>query len=217
MTSKTAALSPLVEALSWRYATKKFDHSKKIPADQWRQLEEALRLSASSFGLQPYRFVIITDQSVKLKLQPAAWNQAQVADCSHFVVFARLTDLDQNSVEHYLKLISETRNLPIESLGAMKDMLSGFVGNATKEELANWMARQCYIALGNLIAGASMLRIDNCPMEGIVPEQIDQILGLPEKGCTSVVACALGYRAEDDKYARLSKVRLPESELLIRI
>lgn len=214
--SKTHACEAL-ESLKWRYATKQFDPSKKISQDLWGQLEDALRLSPSSYGLQPYRFVVVTDPKIKKELVAAAWNQTQVADCSHWVVFARLKEVNIKNVEDFVQLISKTRNVPVESLQAVHGMISGFIGKSSQEELAQWTARQCYIALGNLMTVASILRIDNCPMEGIKRDEVDRILQLPEKGCHSVVACALGYRAEDDKYASLAKVRFPSSELFIRV
>lgn len=216
MPTETASLDVL-EGLKWRYATKRFDPSKKIPQALWNQLEEALRLSPSSFGMQPYRFVVITDPKVKQELVGAAYNQKQVADCSHLVVFCRLKELTVDHVNHFVDIIAETRHVSVESLQAMKDMMVGFVQKTSQEELAHWMAKQAYIALGNLIAVASALRIDNGPMEGLVREEFDRILNLPAQGCNSVVMCALGYRAADDKYEKLAKVRFPANELFIRI
>jgi nitroreductase len=217
MTVEARLNSEVLEALHWRYATKKFDSSKKIPQETWAKLEEALVLSPSSFGMQPYRFVVVTDPNVKQELVPASYNQMQVADCSHFVIFARIAEVNQAHVDHYIQLISKVRNIPVEAMKAHNDMMSGFVKGASKENLDQWAEKQCYIALGNLMTAASLLKVDNCPMEGISKDQIDRILQLPEKGCYSVVACALGYRAEDDKYSKLGKVRFPASELFIHI
>jgi nitroreductase len=215
MPTDTVTLAVL-DALKWRYATKKFDPSQKIPQSTWNQLEEALRLSPSSFGLQPYRFVVVTNQDVKQELVGAAWNQRQIADCSHLVVFSRLKELTLEYVDHYVDIIAETRNVPSDSLQAMKDMMTGFVKNTSQEELSSWMAKQAYIALGNLMTVASTLGIDNCPMEGFAREEFDRILDLPARGCHSVVLCALGYRSADDKYEKLTKVRFPADELFIR-
>ena len=217
MTVETRINSEVLEALNWRYATKKFDSSKKIPQETWEKLEEALRLSPSSFGMQPYRFVIVTDPKVKQELVAASYNQVQVADCSHLVVFARIAEVNQAHVEHYVDLISKVRNVPAESMKMLHDMMSGFIKGASKETLDGWAEKQCYIALGNLMTAASIFKVDNCPMEGIVKDEIDRILQLPAKGCHSVVACALGYRAEDDKYSKLAKVRFPAAELFIHI
>ena len=158
----------------------------------------------------------MTDQKLKEALVAASWNQPQPATCSHFVIFARDTQITLKEVDGFVDLISKTRNLPAEALAAYKEMMVGFVGNATPEKLADWSTRQAYIALGNLMTVASTLHIDNCPMEGINTAEVDRILNLKEKGCSSVVACALGYRADDDKYAALKKVRFPKDKLFVK-
>ena len=215
--TETTTSNVIVDALNWRYATKRFDPTKKILDSDWQVLEEALRLTPSSFGMQPYKFVIVTDQKVKDELVSACWNQGQVSQCSHFVIFARNNEITVETVNQYVELIAKTRNISIESLKPMHGMMSGFISGSTPEKLADWAARQTYIALGNLMTAAAALQIDNCPMEGIVSADVDRILKLNEKGCTSVVACALGYRAADDKYAGLPKVRFPKDELFVNI
>ena len=167
--------------------------------------------------MQPYRFVIVTDQKVKDELVSACFSQVQVSTCSHFVIFARLNEVTEEYLVHYLALIARTRNVPVDSLKIMADMMGGYVSGSTPEKLKDWAARQTYIALGNLMTVASTLQIDNCPMEGFVPSEVDRILNLKEKGCTSIVACALGFRASNDKYAQLAKVRFPTEELFINI
>jgi len=209
--------SSVTEALQWRYATKQFDQNKKISQSDWQILKEALRLTPSSFGLQPYKFVVVTDEKIKEQLTPVCWNQGQVRQCSHFVIFARKSEITIQSVTDYVKLIASTRGVPVESLKYLHEMMNGFVAGSTSEKLADWAAKQTYIALGNLMTAAALLKIDNCPMEGISTPDVDRILNLPAQGCHSVVACALGYRAQDDKYAGLKKVRFPEEELFINI
>ena len=209
--------SSLTEALTWRYATKQFDPQKKITQSDWQILEDALRLTPSSFGLQPYKFVIVTDQKTKDQLTPVCWNQAQVSQCSHFVVFARKSEVTLKTVAEYVQLMAATRDVPVESLKYLHEMMNGFVSGSTPEKLAEWAARQTYIALGNLMTAAALLKIDDCPMEGISAPDVDRILNLPAQGCHSVVACALGYRAADDKYAGLKKVRFPSEELFIKV
>lgn len=216
-TTSTTDTNEIVDALNWRYATKQFDPSKKISASDWQVIEEALRLTPSSFGMQPYKFVVVTDQKVKDELVAACWNQAQVAQCSHFVVFARNNEITVETVDQYVDLIAKTRNISVQSLKPLQGMMSGFVAGSSPEKLAEWAARQTYIALGSLMTVAATLSIDNCPMEGIVAADVDRILKLNEKGCSSVVACALGYRAADDKYAGLTKVRFAKDELFINI
>lgn len=209
--------SSLTEALTWRYATKQFDPKRKISESDWQILEEALRLTPSSFGLQPYKFVVVTDQKIKEQLTPACWNQAQVSQCSHFVIFARKSEVTLKTVAEYIELIAAIRGVPVESLSYLHDMMKGFITSSTPENLAEWAGKQTYIALGNLMTAAALLKIDNCPMEGIVSPDVDRILDLPAHGCHSVVACALGYRATDDKYAGLKKVRFAKEELFINI
>lgn len=207
----------VVPDLNWRYATKKFDPAKKISPDVWNQIEDALRLSPSSYGLQPYKFVVVTDSKVKEELVAHSWDQRQVADCSHLVVFSRLASLTAEHVHHYLKHIERDRNVTPESLKQYAGMMLGFVERTPEAQRNEWMTRQAYIALGNLMTSASALHVDNCPMEGFIAAEYDKLLGLEAKGLRSVVLCALGYRAEDDKYAKLPKVRFPADELFIRI
>ncbi len=217
MTGNVLVSHEVIKALQWRYATKKFDSTQKIPSPLWQTLEETLRLTPTSFGLQPYRFVVVTDPNVKQQLVPVAWNQQQVVDCSHLVIFARLKDMNVGYIDHYLEEIAKTRKVAVESLQPFREMMTGYLERTEPEDLANWMSAQCYIALGNLMTAASLLQIDNCPMEGFQNEGVDRILQLPERGCQSVVMCALGYRAADDKYQRLAKVRFPANELFIKI
>ena len=208
----------LVAQLNWRYATKKFDATKKIPAGTWAALEHALLLTPSSFGLQPWKFIVITDAAVKQKLVPVSWNQTQPADCSHHVVFAVRKALEEKDVDRFLDSIVATRGGAKESLKGYGDMMTGFAGKAAKEGwLREWAVRQVYIALGNFMTCAAVLGVDTCPMEGIEPANYDKILGLDGTEFETVVACAAGYRAADDKYAQLAKVRFPASEIIRHI
>jgi nitroreductase len=207
----------LLAALRWRYATKKFDPTRRIPADTWAALEEALVLTASSTGLQPWRFIVVTDPALKQQLVPAARGQAQVADCSHFVVFTVRRDLDGGHVERHLARMAEVRELPVESLGKFREMVERNLTKAKAEgRLDTWQTHQVYIALGNLLTSAALLGIDTCPMEGIEPAKMDEILGLGGTGYFTVVACAAGYRAADDKYATTRKVRFKPEDVIIR-
>lgn len=205
----------LIGSLSWRCATKQFDPSKKIPAPVWETLEKALILTPSSYGLQPWHFFIVTDPKLKAALRPHSWDQPQVTDCSHHVVFAARRDIDAAFVEKYLARISEVRGVSVESLGFFREMIASDLLNGPRSnEVQEWAARQVYIALGNFITSAALLGVDTCPMEGIDPAKYDEILGLPEKGFHAVVACPAGYRAAGDKYANLPKVRFPHADLL---
>ncbi len=208
----------LITQLNWRYATKSFDPSKKIAATDWAALEQALILTPSSYGMQPYKFLVITDPAVKEKLVPASWNQRQPADCSHYIVFAARTANSLADVDEYMARIAEVRGGTADALGGFKKMLVADVVDGERGKAATeWAARQAYIALGNFMTAAAVLGIDTCPMEGFVPAQYDEILGLREKGLTAAVACAAGYRASDDKYAALPKVRFPASKLIVHI
>ncbi|NGO37828.1 NAD(P)H-dependent oxidoreductase [Limisphaera ngatamarikiensis] len=208
----------LLQALRWRYATKVFDPNRKIPAPVWAALEEALVLSASSFGLQPYRFLVVDDPSLRQQLMPHAWNQRQVVDASHFIVFAARTTITEADIDRWIARIAEVRNVPRESLNGYRSMMTGMLLDPSfAPQAVHWAAKQAYLALGNLLTCAALLGVDACPIEGFVPAEFDRILHLPEQGYTSVVCCALGYRSADDKYATLPKVRLPGSELIQHI
>ncbi len=205
----------LTAALDWRYATKKFDAAKKIPAATWAALEHALVVSPSSFGLQPWHFIIVTDPAVKAKLLPLSWNQAQVTDCSHHVVFTVRKGVNEAYVDKFLARQVELRGGTVEALAPYRGMMTGFLANITAAgQLDTWATKQIYIALGQFMAAAALLGVDACPMEGINPTGYDEVLGLKGTEFSTVVACAVGYRAADDKYATSAKVRFPISELV---
>jgi len=205
----------LLDALQWRYATKIFDATKKIPADVWSALEKSLVLTPTSYGLQPYHFLVVQDAAKRATLLPNSWGQKQVVDCSHFVVFTARTEMKEADVDRFVKRSAEVRGVPAESLAAYRGMMLGDVVNGPRGKIAHeWAARQCYIALGNLMTAAAVLGVDACPMEGINPPEYDKILGLAGTGYKTVVALALGYRAASDKYASLAKIRYETSELV---
>jgi nitroreductase len=205
----------LLSALNWRYATKAFDPNRKIPAATWNTLQDALVLSASSFGLQPYRFIVVNDPATRGKLMPHAWGQRQVVDASHFIVLAARTAMTEAEIDRFLDRIVEVRGGNKESLAGYRQMMAGsLLGDDAKARIPHWAARQCYIALGNLLTSAALLGVDACPMEGFVPAEFDKILGLPAQGYAAVVCCALGYRSAEDKYATAPKVRFPAGDLI---
>lgn len=208
----------LLEAFQWRYATKNFDRTKKIPAETWRTLEQALVLSPSSYGLQPYRFLVVTDPATRAELKPQSWNQSQIVDASHLVVFAARTKVSADDVTHFMQRISAVRNVPVDSLKAYQDVILGDVVNGARGAVSHdWAARQAYIAFGNLMTTAALLGVDACPLEGLDPKAYDRILGLEGSGYSTIAACALGYRAAGDKYAGLPKVRFETSELITQV
>lgn len=213
--SHTIPEKQLLDALTWRYATKAFDSSKKIPEGTWKTLEETLVLSPSSFGLQPYRFLVVTDPDLRAKLKPHSWNQSQVVDASHYVVFAARTAMTETEIDRFLDRVVEVRGIPRESLDGYRGMMYGsLLSPGSEARIPHWAALQAYIALGNLMTSASLLGVDTCAIEGFAPAEYDALLGLKEQGLASVVCCALGYRSSEDKYAGLAKVRFPGSELI---
>ena len=209
----------LLEALNWRYATKVFDPAKKIPADTWQTLEHALVLTPTSYGLQPYQFLVISDPAKRAQLVPHSWGQKQVVDASHFVVFTAKTKMTEADVDKLIRRTVEIRKLPAaEALGTYRFMMLGDVVNGPRGKIAHeWATRQTYIALGNLMTCAAVLGVDACPMEGLVPAEYDRVLNLTGSGYATVVACALGYRSADDKYAKLAKVRYDTKDLVREI
>lgn len=215
---QTISPEQLTDALQWRYATKAFDPARKIPADTWAALEKSLVLSPSSFGLQPYKFLVITNAAVREMLLPATWGQRQVVDCSHFVVFTARTVMSAELIDSFIARIAAVRGIPAESLKGYREMMVGSVVNGSiSKMIPEWATRQAYIAIGNLMTSAALIGVDACPIEGFEPAKYDDILNLKDAGFASVVCCAVGYRSAGDKYATLAKVRLPAEELIQHI
>ena len=208
----------LLERLDWRYAVKQFDPSLRIVAPTWNALEESLRLSPSSGGLQPWKFVVVADPAVREKLVPAAFGQTQVRDASHLVVFTAKKDFGAADVDAHIRNVAAVKGVPVESLAGLRGMLmGGIVGAKDSAGREAWAARQTYLALGVLIASAALLGVDAAPMEGFVPDQFDTILGLKELGLTATVVCALGYRSETDPYASAPKVRFGHDQVFLHV
>ncbi len=206
------------QQLAWRYATKRFNPGKKISGADWKTLEESLLLAPSSFGLQPWHFVSISDAKLRETLREASWKQPQVTDASHLVVLAARISVDASYVNDFIKRVATTRGIPESSLDAYRGMIDGFVAALAKKPGAveSWATHQLYLALGMLLTTAAMLGIDACPLEGIDPAFYNEALGLPARGFSTKVAVALGYRADDDVLASLSKVRLPAETVFTR-
>jgi len=205
----------LLESLRWRYATKAFDPERKIPEELWSALEETLVLSPSSFGLQPYRFLVVQNAGLRAQLLPHSWGQRQVIDASHYVVFATRTTVTEGEIDAFLAHSAAVRRVSLDSLAAYRGMMTGaLLSEGFKPNVPQWSARQAYIALGNLLTSAALLGVDACPIEGFAAAEYDRLLELPAQGLTSAVCCALGYRSSADKYARVPKVRHPKTELV---
>ena len=198
--------SQLLSQLRWRYATKKFDPQRRISPADWQTLEDAVILSPSSFGLQPWRFFVIDDPKLRGKLRELSWNQPQITDASHLVVFAVKHNPGQADVERHIDRISSVRGVPREKLDGLRQMMLGTM-NRPGGDLDNWLSRQVYIALGVFLTSAALLGIDACPMEGFDAAKYDDLLGLPAKGYSARVVAAAGYRAVDDPAAQAPKVR----------
>ena len=204
----------LLAQLKWRYACKKFDPARAIPAADWETLAQALVLAPSSYGLQPWKFFAVTDPAVKAKLPAISWGQGQPQDCSHMVVLAVRKPVTPADIDRLIARIVEVRGVTAESLAGYKKMMLGSHQRTTPEQLDAWMTHQVYIALGQFMASAALLGIDTCPMEGIQPADYDALLGLPAQGYHAVVGCAAGYRAADDAYAQAAKVRFKTEEVV---
>ncbi len=202
-----------LDSLHWRYATKKFDPDRRISDEDLAQLLQAIRMSASSYGLQPYKVLVISDPELREQLRPACWNQPQITEASHVLVFASRSDFDGDLIDSYLEIVSETRKVPLAELDGYGSFMKSKLLALTPEQKANWTARQAYIALGNLMSAAAVHRIDTCPMEGFEPEKVDQILGLDHKGLTTTLIAPIGYRSEEDQTQHFAKVRRPEVSL----
>ncbi|TDU39457.1 nitroreductase [Gelidibacter sediminis] len=206
-----------IKNLNWRYATKKFDSTKKIAAEDLDQLKDAIQLSASSYGLQPYKVLIIEDQKIKEQLKAASWGQSQITDASHVIVFANMTDFDESLINDYIENIGITRSIEPVNLKGYADFMINTLNPLPKDAKASWTAKQTYIALGNLLSAAAEFKIDACPMEGFDADQYNEILGLNEQNLNAAVVAAIGYRSEEDETQHNKKVRKPKKELFTTI
>lgn len=208
----------LLQALNWRYATKTFDATKKVPEDVFAQIMEAARLAPSSFGLELWKFVVVENTELRAKVREVSWNQGQVTDASHLVVLCRQADVTPADVETFIARTATTRGLTdLSVLDGYKQMIMGTVTALDEAKKDSWMGKQVYLALGFLMAEAAELGVDTCPMEGFDSTKVDEILGLEKLGLKSVVLCPVGYRSAEDKYADLAKVRRPKEEVLVRL
>ena len=210
------SLSPdaLLSALSWRYATKQFDATRTIPQETWAALEKSLVLTPSSFGLQPWKFLVVKNTTLRAKLREQSWNQPQVTDASHLVVLTARTDLAQADIDAWISRLADVNGKPSGDFEMLRGMIVGFNEAMSSAQRHEWNKRQVYIALGQLMTSAAVLGIDACPLEGISASAYDEILGLGGSGYATCVACALGYRSEADKYASAPKARFEASRVV---
>ncbi|MBP6127651.1 NAD(P)H-dependent oxidoreductase [Flavobacterium sp.] len=206
-------MSTFIENQNWRYATKKFNSDKKISNSDLEILKEAIQLSSSSYGLQPYKVLIIENEEIRKQLQPASWGQSQITEASHLFVFASVTNVDAEYITRYAENMAKTRNIPFDSVKGYAEFMIGNIASLTPEKQIIWAQKQAYLALGNLLNAAAELKIDVTPMEGFLPEQYNEILGLKEKGLHATLVATIGYRHDEDETQHYAKVRKPITEL----
>ena len=207
----------LVKHLNWRYAAKRMT-GEKIPQEKLDYILEAIRLSASSAGLQPYTVFVVENPEIREALKTAANNQPQITESSHLLVFAAWENTTVEKIDEYMNLIASERNIPVGNLAQFENTLKKNLLSRSQEDNLKWASRQAYIALGTALAAAAEIRVDATPMEGFNPDQFDEILKLKEKGLRSVVILALGYRdKEKDPLVTAKKVRRQKEQLFINV
>ncbi|MGC1479320.1 MAG: NAD(P)H-dependent oxidoreductase [Chthoniobacterales bacterium] len=215
---KTVDGETVLGALNWRYATKSFDADRKIDAETWETLEQSLVLAPSSFGLQPWKFLVVEDAAKREELVAKSWGQRQVAEASHLVVVAVKSPVTAEDVRRHVARTAEVQGIEIETLAGFEKVVNGFLAAPPYPlDLREWASRQAYIALGQFMVAAAMLGVDTCPMEGLDPAGYDAVLGLEGSGYFTVVACPTGYRSGEDRSAGRAKVRFAREDVLVRI
>jgi nitroreductase len=213
-TATLATPQSTIEQLKWRYATKQFDPTKQISPETWQALEQSLVLSPSSFGVQPWKFFVVRNPELRQQLVAHSWGQKQVSDASHLVVFAIKKHVDKAYIDRYIARMAEVQQVSVEALQGFEKVVKDFLDRMSPAEIDTWATRQTYIALGEFMTAAAMLGVDTCPLEGFIPAKYDEVLGLTAQGYASVVLCAAGYRAADDKSAARPKVRFATEEMV---
>ncbi|MDB4978451.1 MAG: Oxygen-insensitive nitroreductase [Candidatus Peribacteria bacterium] len=209
----TFPMSTYTDNLLWRYATKEFDTEKKIPDDILHELLEATRLTPTSYGIQPYHFLVVTNAKLREELKAHSWGQGQVTDASHLVIMCTKKILGEEDIDAYIRDMATTRGVTVDTLKNFRDMMGNTVSRMTPEDMELWSKKQTYIALGFLLSAAAQHHVDSCPMEGFSAPEFDRILGLAEKNLTATLICPLGYRSANDTSASYKKVRFPMEEL----
>ncbi len=203
------------QALNWRYAVKRFDSTKKISPEDWSVLADSLLMAPSSYGLQPWKFLIVQKPEIRKQLTALSWNQPQIEECSHLVVFTNYKSMDEAHVKKYIQKISEVRGVPIEQLAGYQNMMIGDVVKGPRAAVIRpWAQRQAYIAMGFLLETAGLLKVDACPLEGLDPAGYDKVLGLTGTNFETVAAVALGYRSEADQTSTNKKVRFSPNDVI---
>lgn len=197
----------LIQNLKWRYATKKYDSTKKVSTEDMNQIKEAIRLSASSYGLQLFKVLDVENKALREKLLPASWGQTQITGASHLLVFCGYADVKDEHIDEYMNLKAEVSNIDVANLKGYGDFVKGTMSKFPIEFKQVWTAKQTYIALGTAMAACAELKIDSTPMEGFEAEVYNEILGLTDKGLKADVVLAVGYRNDEDDTQHHPKVR----------
>lgn len=210
-------MTQFIKDANWRYATKKFDATKKISSEDLASLKEAIRLTASSYGLQPYKVLIVENPELRAQLQPVSWGQSQIVDASHLLVFANIINFGEKEIDATINNMATTRNLPLEALQGYGDFMKSKLVTLPEDVKNTWTSKQTYLALGNLLNAAAELKIDVTPMEGFEPEKYNEILGLDKLGLNASLVATIGYRHEEDATQHYAKVRKSEEELFVTI
>lgn len=205
----------MIDALEWRYATKKFDDSKTVNPNKIELLKKAFNLTPTSYGLQPLRLVIIKDQELKDKLFEHSYNQIQVKTASHVLVICIENTVDEKFINHNFELQKEIRNAKEEIINPFREFLIKDFAKRSNQNIKDWGINQAYLALGNLLTVCAAEKIDACPMEGFIGKAYNDVLNLKEKGISTALVLPIGYRAKDDKFADFKKVRRPQEETII--
>ena len=207
----------VIESLNWRYATKKFDSTKKLSQKKLEILKQAFKLTPTSYGVQTMKMVIVSDDATKSKMIPLCYGQEQVKGASHVLAICIQDDVSEKDVDDYFDDVVKIRNTPETILSKYRTELKDFVNAQSVQELENWCVNQVYIALGNLMTACAIEEIDSCPMEGFLPDKIDELLDLKKYNLKSVLLLPVGYRAKDDMFSEMKKVRKDLSETIIEL
>ena len=214
---RKAKLMDIIESLQWRYATKKFEPSKAVSEDDLNVILQAGNLAATSYGLQPFQFIVVADAQTRQQLVAHSYNQPQVADASHVIVIAIRTDVDTAYIKQSAAMTEEMRGLEKGQLDGYAKQMIGAITSMDDDAKTAWAQKQAYIALANMMVACAELKIDSCPMEGFVAAQYDQLLDLESKNLHATVVLPVGYRADDDPQQELAKVRKPLQEMTLNI
>lgn len=207
----------ITSALRWRYATKKFDPNRFVDEALVESILESGNLTASSYGLQPYQFVLVTDRQFREGLVPSSYGQRQVVDCSHLIVIAIRTDVNESYIRNFTQLKESVCKLSVGSLDGYAAMMMKSILSMESNDRLQWAARQAYIALGTMMAACAMAQVDACPMEGFKPQDYNHKLDLSSRNLHAQLLLPIGYRSPEDETQHQAKVRRPINETLIRL